>query len=576
MNSSIKKALSIILILTMLLCLCSCTKKSDSKEEETTAEVLEEENRTEYNTAAEKVTKTETVYVNMDSKGNTKTITVSDWLHTDKGGVYVLDRSDLSDIVNVKGTEKPLINGNEVRWDMASTDLYYRGYSDKELPVDFDVTYSINGAEVEPSVLEETSGKVNISFKVTNKSTKTVEINGKQETISEPIVVIGGMILNEEQFSAIETVNGKTIGDGSKEIAVFISMPGLSESLGFSEADLKKLREGVLSGIDLSGNFSISMDATGFSLGNMYFVAAPISAFESSLNLDDTLSEVSGLLNSVKGIADTVYSMGADELIKNLMTNSDKIADFAEAFNDARQVYNENKVLIDALKGYLTPENLQAIKTIAADIKSIDVAAYYNELSDEEVQKVLAGLSETDLSKYQQLLSNPLLSTFFKDLSSIGSDVETLEPLLEMAAEDEEAFAKLIGDIEALMPVISSIGTALSTPEAQAAIEKLPASMAKLQSIATVLSENSALLEQLANVFSEENIKALTDALDESDDINVNELMESISGMTSNPDETLGRLKAINDFAKESSVYTMAGDGMEAGTMYIFRTDSIG
>ena len=85
------------------------------------------------------VTKNETVFVNLDNNGTPTLITVSDWLHTDKGEVHVKDKSDLQGIVNAKGDEEPIINGESLEWNMGGTDLYYRGTSNKDLPVSISI-----------------------------------------------------------------------------------------------------------------------------------------------------------------------------------------------------------------------------------------------------------------------------------------------------------------------------------------------------------------------------------------------------------------------------------------------------
>ena len=54
---------------------------------------------------ASAVNKEQTVYVNADESGNTQDIIVSNWLKNSQGDHSLLDKSDLSDIENVKGEE---------------------------------------------------------------------------------------------------------------------------------------------------------------------------------------------------------------------------------------------------------------------------------------------------------------------------------------------------------------------------------------------------------------------------------------------------------------------------------------
>ena len=91
------------------------------------------------------VKKSETVYVNMDNSGDVKDITVTDWLHTDKGQVKVSDTSSLKNITNVKSNIKPVSENGGITWHMDTTDLYYSGKSNKELPVKINIKYFLDG-----------------------------------------------------------------------------------------------------------------------------------------------------------------------------------------------------------------------------------------------------------------------------------------------------------------------------------------------------------------------------------------------------------------------------------------------
>ena len=69
--------------------------------------------------AAENITKKETVYVNLDNSGSVEKTTVSDWIHSSKDDkLKIKDYSELDNIVNIKSNEKPIINGNNLRWNI--------------------------------------------------------------------------------------------------------------------------------------------------------------------------------------------------------------------------------------------------------------------------------------------------------------------------------------------------------------------------------------------------------------------------------------------------------------------------
>ncbi|HBM75919.1 MAG TPA: hypothetical protein DD429_10250, partial [Clostridiaceae bacterium] len=85
--------------------------------------------------AISQVQKKEYVYVTMDQSGNQKKVIVSDWLHSDSQGTEIHDRTSLDDIANVKGDEKPIKNGDELIWRPIGNDIYYRGTTDKKIPL---------------------------------------------------------------------------------------------------------------------------------------------------------------------------------------------------------------------------------------------------------------------------------------------------------------------------------------------------------------------------------------------------------------------------------------------------------
>ena len=150
---------------------------------------------------------------------------VTDWLHTEQAGVQVADQSDLDGIQNIKSDVKPVQKGNQIAWNMDSTDLYYKGESQKDLPVDISIRYYLDGAEIEPSDLAGKSGKVKIEIQMKNTQPHTVNINGREAVIYTPVAALGGMLLPEEKFQNIKMENGATLGDGSKQLAVFIALP---------------------------------------------------------------------------------------------------------------------------------------------------------------------------------------------------------------------------------------------------------------------------------------------------------------------------------------------------------------
>ena len=167
--------------------------------------------------------------------GNKTKTVVSNWLKNPQGVKKLEDVSDLTDIENVKTDEGFTANGDKLTWDTEGGDIYYKGYTDKALPVDVKVTYTLDGKEIKPEDLAGKSGKLTVRYDYTNNDKKTVKINGKKTDIYVPYLMATTAILDTNVYSNVEVTNGKLISDGSRQILIGVAMPGLTKSLDLQD-----------------------------------------------------------------------------------------------------------------------------------------------------------------------------------------------------------------------------------------------------------------------------------------------------------------------------------------------------
>lgn len=467
------------------------------------------------------VTKNETVFVNLDNNGTPTLITVSDWLHTDKGEVHVKDKSDLQGIVNAKGDEEPIINGESLEWNMGSTDLYYRGTSNKELPVSISIKYFLDGTEVKAEDLKGKSGNVDIKISFKNNLSTTKTVNGKSVTVYSPFLVVGGFILPEDKFSAITVSNGTSVGDGSKQIAVIAALPGLSETLGLESlgVDTEKAK--------LGSEFTISAKAEDFSLGNMYFAAMPFSDLDTKIELPGSVSNLETDLNKIKSLINSVYSMDPEKLLKMLSSNEKGIEELSSSITKAAKLYEENKELISVLKKYLTEENVEKLKKLTTD------------------------LSEADLAQYKELLSNPLFKRFFKDLPKLAEDLEDVMPIVEALEKD------------------------LDDPEVKASLDKLPETLTELNDIIGTISDNQELIDSLLELTSDNNMSKISDILDAVNKYDISSMISEYTKLADNAEDVSAKLEAMISLGGEYKIFTSAESDMKTTTAFVFNTPSI-
>lgn len=365
-------------------------------------------------TDTQNVYKEETVYVNADATGNSDEVTVSDWLKN-SGSVSgnLTDESILKEIKNVKGDETFTENGDQLTWNTAGEDIYYQGTTDKELPVSVKLTYFLDGKEVKADELKGKSGHLKIQVQYTNNEKKTVTVDGKEEEVYTPFVMMTGMILPNETFSNVTIDNGKVISDGSRNIVVGFGMPGLKDSLDLDEETTKEAED---KGVTIPENFEMEADVTDFTMSSTFTVALTdllddmdmdniidVDSLKDSLNeLEDAALElVSGsgtLADGASTLADGVssYTAGADELNagiqKYLGSNGELNGSVTEYVNGVGKV-------VKGVKDYTSGTNALAngvISYVAGEQKIAAGAAQLSQLSKglEQVQTAVDTLSK--------------------------------------------------------------------------------------------------------------------------------------------------------------------------------------
>lgn len=440
-------------------------------------------------TDTQDVYKEETVYVNADATGNSDEVTVSDWLKN-SGSVSgnLTDESILKEIKNVKGDETFTENGDQLTWNTAGEDIYYQGTTDKELPVSVKLTYFLDGKEVKPDELKGKSGHLKIQVQYTNNEKKTVTVDGKEEEVYTPFIMMTGMILPNETFSNVTIDNGKVISDGSRNIVVGFGMPGLKDSLDLDEETTKEAED---KGVTIPENFEMEADVTDFTMSSTFTVALTdllddmdmdniidVDSLKDSLNeLEDAALElVSGsgtLADGASTLADGVssYTAGADELNagiqKYLGSNGELNGSVTEYVNGVGKV-------VKGVKDYTSGTNALAngvTSYVVGEQKIAAGAAQLSQLSKglEQVQTAVDTLSKAADGKGEAtddlVIAANQLAAGTKQLQAVlGS--EEVTALLTQVNGMVTSGNELISATESLS---ASLQTGIATPVANIA-----------------------------------------------------------------------------------------------------------
>ena len=283
----------------------------------------EDENQeTTINASAEAETsKDETVYVLAGADGTVQKIIVSDWIKNAMAADSLEDKTELSDIENIKGDESFTLGGdNSCVWDAQGNDIYYQGNIEKELPVQMSVCYTLDGQAIAPEALAGQSGHVTIRFDYQNMQYEEVLLDGKTEKIYVPFTMLTGMLLDTEVFRNVTISNGKLINDGDRIAVVGIAFPGLQEDLAISKEKL-----------DIPDYVEISADVENFEMGmTMTLATTELFGAIDSDKLD--LNELSDAMAELTDAMDQLMD-GSSQLYDGLCTLLEKSGDLVSGIN---------------------------------------------------------------------------------------------------------------------------------------------------------------------------------------------------------------------------------------------------
>ena len=285
-------------------------------------ESKDENQTTTINASAEAETsKDETVYVLAGADGTVQKIIVSDWIKNAMAADSLEDKTELSDIENIKGDESFTLGGdNSCVWDAQGNDIYYQGNIEKELPVQMSVCYTLDGQAIAPEALAGQSGHVTIRFDYQNMQYEEVLLDGKTEKIYVPFTMLTGMLLDTEVFRNVTISNGKLINDGDRIAVVGIAFPGLQEDLAISKEKL-----------DIPDYVEISADVENFEMGmTMTLATTELFGAIDSDKLD--LHELSDAMAELTDAMDQLMD-GSSQLYDGLCTLLEKSGELVSGIN---------------------------------------------------------------------------------------------------------------------------------------------------------------------------------------------------------------------------------------------------
>ncbi len=344
--------------------------------------------------------KSETVYAVMNGDGSIKSTTVSEHLYSASGLSGVTDKTTLTDIQNTESDAEFTQNGEELVWNTEDTDVYYKGNTDKALPIDVKVTYALDGQEAALEDLIGKSGHLTVTVALKNNETGTVNVNGKDRTIVTPLITAVGVILGGDA-SNVTAEHGMVESAAKSSVAAFVTLPGVKDSLsGLLPDEVDSIED------YLQDTVTVEADVTELTCPQVMVACATSTAALGTSNVFD-LSSINDLTDGINQLNDAMSQLmdGASQLVDG----TSQLANGVLALLDGANTLNNGAAALDDGLGQLT----NGLDTLSANNAALNAGA--QQVADgvlASANKTLkeGGLIDEDMtwSNYEAVLDNIL------------------------------------------------------------------------------------------------------------------------------------------------------------------------
>ncbi|WP_082233068.1 hypothetical protein [Halobacillus massiliensis] len=510
--------------------------------------------------------KHEVVYANLDAAGDQKEMyVVNNFSIQDPG--KIVDHGPYSSIQNL--TDTTAIEQTDDRVEMTATDeeFYYQGnLEDKPLPWNVDISYKLDGKEMDPEDLLGKEGALEIQIE-TSKNDEADEVFFE----NYPLQI--SFTLNSKLYENIDAPDGTLANAGKNRHVTFMAMPEKEGSFTLT-ADVKDLEMESIEIAAVPSSLSIDAPDTGAMTDDFNSLANATSEINTGVGqLRNGIAELNdgaeslyngsaqynnGIQELDNGSAELVEGSAAIQSSLQQMneavgagTSGDiNLGDLTEMEDDLRELAGGLQEAEDRLRS-LQEQYGQARQDLSQSVESIpgyeigeeDIQALYDSGADEEVVDQLVETYEASKEVKQSYGSaaeafdavHPALETSIGTLSEINTNLDTVTEEVSGALKSidiDESIRQLQDGVETLSSNYNSFHAGLteytggvsqlagSYQEIHNGIGELSNGTSELENGATELQEGTSQLADSTNDIPgqmESEIDSMMDEYDTSD-----------------------------------------------------------
>lgn len=484
--------------------------------------------------------KDETVYAKVNGQGDVESVIVSDQLRNVTNKTDIQDTSQLQNIENVKGDETFSNEDEKLIWNGQGEDIVYQGTTEETLPVGIEITYELDGKQINAEELEGKSG--HLVMRYTYKNISRENTGGYV-----PFLMATGVVFDGDVFSNVAVTNGKLLSDGSRDMAVGIGMPQMQEELG---TDL----------LDIPEYFEIEADVKEYQAPEAITIATNDVFNEIDTEQFNSISDLKSSMAELQSAANQLVS-GSGELktgLDTLLSSSGTLTDGIQALvNGGAELKEGTLTLADGAQQVtdgLGTASSQVSSVLAPGAASLDAGATQMQQQLEVQLPTLSG-SIADL--------NTGIGEVAEGAKALNENMETVASGAQSVSSGIDGLAESTGTLYAgaesvytYLNTMSSETGAIDTTSSQEEI----AALQNLVDSGAVTGETAAALEDvIASLSTEQQTR---------DSVNVQRQAQG----TAAPAEVLAAAEAVKNGLYTADQALNGEQGLAAGAQTLSTT----
>lgn len=402
----------------------------------------------------------ETVFSVLSPDGRPESTTLVNWIRVPQGGpASVFDPGCIQDPVNLRNPEVPDVVPGGLRWNADPTritDIHYSGVSKKQLPIDVKVTYKLNGKPVPASAVPGSSGRLEVTVELSNRTASSVAISytvdGKSTTYAEdvcvPMIVQVSTNVPLPEYRLVQAPDATTVLAGKSLRVNWTLMPAPDAACTL-----------ILEGDSIHPN---DLDIT------VIPSMPPIPQLEELLDTAiDALRDLAGGVDQLDGAIGQAQS-GALKLADGQAQVADAMAAIQRGVSDLGKLSDAHRTIAKAMNDAVTPEMLEKPRELVELVESAKPILL--KLSD-TVSEVTSSIPMDQLTQAAELA--PKLLEQATDLATKAQRVSKgLSSCSQTIAQAKSASSESMAALEALGRSNPELAKSLQYKKLEAAIKK--------------------------------------------------------------------------------------------------------